>query len=111
MASIIRNGQVIDLTPEEVARIRKEEHIADIRFDVEQEVECQEGNDWLDFSDWSENGQDYKSSDEARADFIEYVVESIIEKEELYDEDPDGYRANIGDIVSDLADEMGYWRG
>ena len=108
MASIIRNGITITLTDAEVLAIRKEEHRQDVMFDVEQEVLVQEEDGWISFSSWEESGQEYASSDDARADFIEYVTDSIIETEEMYDQDPTGYRCNLRETVGDYAGEMGY---
>lgn len=108
MATIMRNGTKIELTPDEIHCIMQEEHRKDVAYEVECEVEMQEGEGWISFESWEESGQEYDSSSDARADFIERITADIIEREELYDNDPNGYHADVPDIVTDFARDMGY---
>lgn len=107
MASIIRNGVTITLTDEEIRLIRQDEHLKDVEYDVRDEVNKAEENGDISFDNWADcpcGG--YSSADDEREDLIATIVEDIIDKEELYDHDPNGYHADIPSIIQDYAECM-----
>ena len=115
MATIIRNGQQIELTAEEIRQIRIEEHTNDIRYEVEEAVTRAEEDDIISFDSWADCPcADYENRDDARSDFIEYIVEHILDEEDISEEHaPLGFRfvPDYDSEVTDTAEEFGYLKG
>lgn len=116
MASIVRNGQTIVLTDEEVRQIRDEEHRNDIRYEIEEAIARAIEDEQISFDSWEHNeaGVEYSSEDDARSDFVEYILEHILDEEDTMSEhaSPD-YRfvPNYDSEVIDTAEEFGYLKG
>ena len=102
--------RTFELTEEELFAIRKEEHKKDVAYDVETEVDNGVDDGWLSFEDWTESGCEYASAKDARYDFIDKLVEDILEREYIYERDPYGYRYDLTDRVIEFATDMGYFR-
>ena len=116
MATIIRNGQQIELTEEEIRQIRDEEHRNDIRYEIEEAIARAVEEEQISFDSWEhcEVGAEYSSEEDARADFIEYILEHILDEEDTFSEHaPVGHRysANYDSEVIDTAEEFGYLKG
>ena len=114
MATIIRNGQQIELTEEEIRQIRDEEHRKDIRYEVEEALRLAEENEDISFDSWQECPcADYESQADAREDFINEITEKILNDEDIMEEHaPDGYRycPDYDSEVYDTAKDYGYLR-
>ena len=116
MATIIRNGQEITLTEEEIRQIRDEEHRNEHRYNIEEAVRIAEEDEQISFDSWEhcEVGSEYSSEEDARADFIEYILEHILDEEDIFSEHaPVGHRycPNYDSEVYDTAEEFGYLKG
>ena len=70
---------------------------ADIRYYIDQAATELEEENQIHFPDSA-----------ARAEFIEDCVSSEIDKYELYERDPFGYRPKYREVVLDMADLYGY---
>ena len=70
---------------------------ADIRYYIDQAATELEEENQIHFPDSA-----------ARAEFIEDCVSSEIDKYELYERDPFGYRPKYSEVVLDMADLYGY---
>ena len=108
---IIRNGIKIKLTDDEIRSVLRSKHTEEIRFEVEDAMKEAEENGWISFDSWQDCPfADYSSESDAREDFIEYIIEHVLESEENDYCYPDRYIPNYGDLVADNADDFGYWR-
>jgi len=110
MYTINRDGKDIILTDEEVRDILRREHEEDIRYEYENAVQFAEEEKQISFDSWQEcDFAGYESEADARADFIEKLTEDYLEQEELYERDPNGFRAHdFNDDVLELAEDLGY---
>ena len=70
---------------------------ADIRYNID-----------LAATELEEENQIHFPDTAARKEFIEDCVSSEIDKYELYERDPFGYRPKYSDVVLDIADLYGY---
>ena len=116
MASITRNGHRIELTDEEVRQIRDEEHRNDIRYEIEEAISRAVEDEQISFDSWEHNevGAEYSSEEDARSDFIEYILEHILDEEDTMTEHaPPSHRFNpdYDSEVIDTAEEFGYLKG
>lgn len=114
MNSIIRNGNEIQLTDEEVRSIVENEHEKDVRYEVEQSLSTYEEDGVISFDDWQSVGfAEYSSREDARNDFIEYIVEHILEMEDNDERTPRSHRyvTNFDSEVYDTAEDLGYLKG
>ena len=108
MATIIREGKHFTLTEEELLAIRQEEHRQDIRYEYEEAVRLCEEEGWISFSTWDDgNHCEWDSEDDYRQGIIDYLTDSYLEAEYLYDRDPDGYRSHdfTDDVLFTAEDE------
>lgn len=108
--SIIRDGKAIELTNEEIRDIVRRDGLSRFRYEVEDHLKAFEEDEHIDFSDYSSSGSEYASAEDAREDFIEQILETIDDIIQTYDHDPHGYHPNYDDLISDLADDLGYWK-
>lgn len=109
--TIIRNGTEIKLTDEEIRAVIRSAHTDTIRSEVETALTEAEENEWISFDSWQDCPcADYLSEQDARADFIEYIVESVLESEENDYCYPSRYVPDYPSLVSDFAEDLGYWR-
>lgn len=113
MATIIRNGQEIKLTNEEIRSIIQEEHRNDVRFEYEQAVQVAEEDDMISFAGYADcEFSDYSSEADAREDFIDKLTDDFLEEEEMYERDPHSFRSHdYEEDVLDLANDLGYMKG
>ena len=70
---------------------------ADIRYYIDQAATELEEDNQIRFPD-----------PDSRAEFIDDCVESEIDKYDLYERDPFGYRPDYPSVVLDMADDYGY---
>lgn len=108
--SIIRDGKAIKLTDEEIREIVRLDGLDRFRYEIEEHLEIYEEDGNIDFSDYSNSGSEYASAEDAREDFIELVLDTISDAIETYDHDPHGYNPDYDDLISDLAEDLGYWK-
>ena len=95
---IARNGQEFELTQEELSQAFKESRTAQIRSEVEYFLKDHD----VSFDNYKEFDNEYSSAADARADFIEYCVESYIDHDELYFEN---MLMDIDEFTSDMCEE------
>ena len=112
---IIRDGKEIELTDDEIRSIVQDEHEKDVRYNVECALEAYEEDGVISFDNWADvTYAEYESRDAARSDFIECVVEHILEMEDIHDERaPVGHRysPDYDSDVYDTAEDLGYLKG
>ena len=100
---IMRDGNAYTLTDLEILSVRKEEHRKDIRCAYDDAVQICEDNEWISFASWADgNHGEYCSEDDFRSDYIDKLTEDYLDREDLYDYDPDGFRSH--DYVADVLD-------
>lgn len=104
MATIIREGKEIKLTEEEIRSIVHDEHVSDIRYEIECALSIEEEEGTISFDSFASCPcGDYASPSDAREDFIEECIETILQQEELYDRSPYTYSYNYTDLVLETA--------
>ena len=101
------DGSVVVLTVQEVDAVRDYLTTESLRSEVEYAVKNAEDNEDITFSRFADVG-DYSTEDDARADFIEHVVESIIEDDRDFDRNPCHSEKELYEIVLDYADGDGW---
>ena len=107
--TLATDARSVLLTAEEIRFLRSFFAQDDLHNAVEDALARAEDDGEVTFSDWSAiTFDDYASEADARADFVEYVVESITENDALYENDPHHAPTDVYQWVLDLADEIGY---
>ena len=101
------DGTVVVLTVQEVDTIQDFLNVETLRSEVEYAVKNAEDNEDITFSRFSDVG-DYSSEDDARADFIEHVVESIVEDDRDFDRNPCHSEDELYDFILDYARDDGW---
>lgn len=98
------------LTPEDATSALHYLRSCQLSAEIESALADAENDGEVNFDSFATVGfGDYVSADDARADFVEKLIEDIIDREELYDHDPDGYHVSdyYGEVI-DFADDCGY---
>ena len=109
MATIIREGKEIRLTDEEVRSIVHDEHVADIRYEIECALSFEEEDGTVSFDSFASCPcGDYASPSDAREDFIEECVQTILQQEDYYDHTPYTYSYDYTEIVLSTAEDMDF---
>lgn len=101
------DGSSIILTTREIDLLRDYLNTETLRSGVEYAVQSAEENDDISFSRYTDVG-DYISDDDARYDFVEHVVESIVEDDRDYDRSPYHSEKELYEIVLDYASDEGW---
>ena len=98
------DGSPVVLSAREIDTLRSYIENEELRSEVEYAVQCAEDNGEISFSGWQDVGYaDYSSEEDARSDFVEKVVEDIVERDELYDRNPVHSEQEIYEYVIDSA--------
>ena len=101
------DGSVVVLTVREVDALRDYVMQESLRSEVEYAVKNAEDNEDISFSRFADVG-DYSSEDDARADFVEHVVEGIVEADRDFDRNPCHSEQELYEIVLDYARDDGW---
>jgi len=103
------NGETVTLTNKELDFIREHLHKADVLAEVENAVKCAEDNGDVSFASFADcYFAHYSSEEDARADLIEYVADSIIEEDNLYERNPDPFIKDYEEVVLETAEDLGF---
>ena len=100
--TIYRDGKPIELTDKEVRFIVRNDHELDVRYEVKNALSVYEEDGIISFENYDSGI--YNSSEDARSDFIESVVEKILEYEDNDERTPRSHRY-VADFDSEVYDE------
>ena len=98
--TIIRNGQQIELSPSELVKAWEEHERSIIRYEVETIL----NESGYTFGNYMEQGSEYESADDFKADFVEMCVESCFDQ--MTESEVSAFVQKICDTVESNAEDF-----